>query len=90
MHNLTFSTMDVLTAYTVYSAGPLAPYSETVSRRVSEARAGKFSQERLSEQAGLSVNFVNTLERGQANSSIDQIEALAIALGVDGLDLIAV
>ncbi|MYN45990.1 helix-turn-helix domain-containing protein [Pseudoduganella sp. FT93W] len=90
VHNVTFETMDVLVAHSVFSAGPLPPYSQTIAERVSQARAGRFSQERLSERAGLSVNFVNTLERGQANSSIDQIEALAVALGIDGLDLIAV
>lgn len=90
VHNMTFDTMDALVAYSVHTAGPLPPYSETVARRVSAIRAGRFSQERLSERAGLSVNFVNTLERGYANSSVDQIEALAVALGVDGRDLIAV
>lgn len=90
VHNVTFETMDALVSHVVYSAGPLASYSETIAGRVSKARAGKLSQERLSERAGLSVNFVNTLERGSANSSIDQIEAIAIALGIDGLDLIAV
>jgi len=90
VHNITFATMDALVAHLVYSAGPMRPYSQTIAERVSQARAGRFSQERLSELAGLSVNFVNSLERGQANSSIDQIEALAVALGIDGLDLIAV
>lgn len=89
-HNMTFSTMDVLVAHTVYGVHPLPPYSQLVAKRVSEYRAGHLSQEMLAGKAGLSVNFVNTLERGQANSSIDQIEALAMALGIDGQDLIAI
>lgn len=89
-HNMTFSTMDLLVAHTVYATHPLMSYSQLVAKRVSEFRAGHLSQEMLAGKAGLSVNFVNTLERGQANSSIDQIEALATALGIDGLELIAI
>lgn len=89
VHNVTFRTMDSLVAHLVHHPGPITPYAKRVARRVSEFRVNRFSQERLSEVAGLSVNFVNTLERGNANSSIDQIEAVAIALGVDGFDLIA-
>jgi len=90
VHNVTFKTMDVLVANVVHTAGPLRPYSETVATRLITTRTGRFSQERLSELAGLSVNFVNTLERGRANSSIDHVEALAVALGIEGMDLIAV
>lgn len=90
VHNVTFKTMDALVLHLVDYPGPVTPYSKRVSRRVSEFRGNRFSQEKLSEVAGLSVNFVNTLERGNANSSIDQIEALAIALGVHGSELIAV
>jgi transcriptional regulator with XRE-family HTH domain len=89
VHNVTFKTMDSLVCHLVHYPGAVTPYAKSVARRVGKLRAGCFSQEKLSEVAGLSVNFVNTLERGNANSSIDQIEAIAIALGVDGLDLIA-
>jgi transcriptional regulator with XRE-family HTH domain len=90
VHNVTFKTMDSVVTHLVHYPGPVSPFSKRVSQRVSALRANRFSQEKLSEGAGLSVNFVNTLERGNANSSIDQIEALAIALGVQGLDLIAI
>ena len=90
VHNVTFDTMDALVAHLVPYPGSITKYSSRVAHRVSTLRSGRFSQEKLSEVAGLSVNFVNTLERGNANSSIDQIEALALALGVQGLDLIAI
>ena len=40
------------------------------------------SQERMAAEAGLDRAFVGTLERGQRNISIDNVELLAIAVGV--------
>lgn len=40
------------------------------------------SQEQLAEQAGLHRTYVSSLERGQRNVGLDNIMALARALGV--------
>lgn len=54
--------------------------------RLVRIRAG-MSQERLADEAGLDRAFVGTLERGQRNVSIDNIERLAHAVGASVLDL---
>jgi len=45
------------------------------------------SQERLADEAELDRTFVGTLERGQRNISIDNIELLANALGTPAGEL---
>lgn len=47
------------------------------------------SQEDLAELAGLHRTYVGAIERGERNVSIDNIERLAAALGVDVVDLLA-
>lgn len=54
--------------------------------RLVRIRAG-MSQERLADEAGLDRAFVGTLERGQRNVSIDNIERLTHAVGVSAVDL---
>lgn len=49
--------------------------------------AAKMSQERMAAEAGLDRAFVGTLERGQRNISIDNIELLAKAIGVPAYEL---
>lgn len=46
------------------------------------------SQERLAAEAGLDRTFVGTLERGQRNISIDNIELIAKAIGAPARELL--
>jgi transcriptional regulator with XRE-family HTH domain len=55
--------------------------------RLVRIRAG-MSQERLADEAQLDRAFVGTLERGQRNVSIDNIERLAAAVNASVLDLL--
>lgn len=48
-----------------------------------------FSQEELGARAGLHRNYIGSVERNEKNISLDTIERLANALGVDLLDLLA-
>lgn len=62
---------------------------QCLSRNLRELRAAKgFSQEDLALEAGLHRTFVAHVERGARNISIDNIEKLAIALGVRCADLL--
>jgi transcriptional regulator with XRE-family HTH domain len=57
--------------------------------RVREVRHGKgISQERLAELAGLHRTYVSSLERGQRNVSLVNIDRLARALGVPMTELV--
>lgn len=47
-----------------------------------------YSQEALAEEASFHRTFVSQVERGMNNISIDNIERLADALGVDIVDLL--
>jgi transcriptional regulator with XRE-family HTH domain len=55
------------------------------SLRASQA----ISQEELAERAGLHRTYVGSVERRERNVSIDNVERLAQALGVDLSDLLA-
>jgi transcriptional regulator with XRE-family HTH domain len=47
------------------------------------------SQERLADLAGLHRTYVGSIERGERNVSIDNIERLAVALGLEVVELLA-
>lgn len=61
---------------------------QLVGSRVRQLRQTRgLSQERLAELAGLHRTYVGSVERGERNISIDNIHALAHALGVLPADL---
>ena len=51
--------------------------------------ANGFSQEELAARAGLHRNYIGSLERNEKNVSVDNMERLATALGVDVMDLLS-
>lgn len=52
-------------------------------------RAAGFTQEQIGELAGLHPTYVGSVERGERNVSIDNMERLARAVGRDLVDLLA-
>ncbi|MBY0458655.1 MAG: helix-turn-helix domain-containing protein [Gemmataceae bacterium] len=57
-------------------------------RRLREVREGAgLSQEKLAELATLHRTYVSSVERGKRNISLENIERLAVALGVSLRDL---
>ena len=52
-------------------------------------KAHGMSQEQLADVAGLHRTYVGSVERGERNISIDNIERLAGALGLDVAELLA-
>jgi len=46
------------------------------------------SQEALAERAGLHRTYIGSIERAERNVSVDNIDRLATALGIDPVDLL--
>jgi transcriptional regulator with XRE-family HTH domain len=64
------------------------PARTAFGRRVRELRmAREMSQEELAERSGLHRTYISSLERGQRNVGLDNVHALAQALGVHPGDL---
>jgi transcriptional regulator with XRE-family HTH domain len=72
---------------------PRRPAESARQRLAANIRAMRkklgISQEELADLAGLHRTYVGSIERGERNVSIDNIERLARALGQDVLDLLA-
>lgn len=51
--------------------------------------AKKLTQENVAEGAGLHPNYISSVERGERNISIGNIERIACALGVPMTELLA-
>ncbi len=49
----------------------------------------RLTQEKVAEAAGLHPNYVSSVERGERNISIGNIERIALALGVTMSELVA-
>ncbi len=63
---------------------------ERVARHLRSLRAAQgISQETLAERADLHRTYVGSIERCERNVSLDNIESLATALGVDVSELLA-
>ncbi|MCE4538280.1 helix-turn-helix transcriptional regulator [Pelomonas sp. P7] len=63
---------------------------ERVARHLRTLRAEQgLSQESLAEKSELHRTYVGSIERCERNVSLDNVEALAAALGVDISDLLA-
>lgn len=70
------------------SSPPKLPLRLVFARNIRLVRvAAGMSQERMAAEAGLDRAFVGTMERGQRNISIDNIELVAKAVGVAAHEL---
>jgi transcriptional regulator with XRE-family HTH domain len=50
----------------------------------------KMTQEKVAEAADLHPNYISSVERGERNISICNIERIAFALGVEMVELVAI
>ena len=77
--------------FAIFDASKGAVLSDVAARfgrRLREVRTGRgISQEKLAELAGLHRTYVSSVERGERNISLLNIEGLALALGVKMAEL---
>ena len=52
--------------------------------------AAGLSQEELAHRAHLDRTYVSSLERGRYSASIDKIESLSVALGIEAAELLVI
>lgn len=88
--NISLDTLDKVHRVLVTTVPQLPTLIVEVGKRIAAARQGRYSQEALSEAAGLSMYYVGRVERGVTNPGVDQIEAIANALEIDPLELLAI
>lgn len=87
--NLSLKTMDKLRCELLTTVPAPVPYQKKLAERVYQRRFRIYSQEGLAEKSGLSIAYIGRLERGEANTSIDQVEQLSRALYIDGQELLS-
>lgn len=64
------------------------PGRRAFGRRVRHLRVARgYSQEELAARSGLHRTYISSLERGQRNVGLDNVRALAAALGVRPAEL---
>jgi transcriptional regulator with XRE-family HTH domain len=64
------------------------PLRKSFGKRFKELRlATKLSQEAFADKCGFARSYMSRIERGTANPSLDAIETLASALGVEVKEL---
>lgn len=59
-------------------------YREQVGKNIKEAREkAKLTQEEAAKKAGLNTNYFAVIERGEVNTTLEKLQKIAKALGVD-------
>jgi len=65
------------------------PLRKIFGLRVRELRnASQLSQEAFADKCGFARSYMSRIERGQANLSLDAIEAIATTLGIEETELL--
>lgn len=60
-----------------------------IGAKIAELRKGrKMTQEQLAEKIGVTVQYLGTMERGKANTTLNRLDKIAEVLGCSSYDLI--
>ena len=63
--------------------------NEVLGRNLRDRRIAKnWSQEELADRCGLHRTYVGSVERGERNVTLETIERIATAIGIDPLELL--